>query len=112
MTIPPSAASGKRDSSGRSNSSDSSAATAATSEYTWLRLPVARAMAVLVALLLTGKPRSRPAPTLATPSASNSRLATMVSSGRLNDRAVSTSSLKPTISTVNAGSTSSRTTPG
>ncbi len=69
-------------------------------------------MAVLVALLLTGKPRSRPEPALATPSASSSRLGLIVSPRRANDRAVSTSSLNPTISTVNAGSTSSRKTCG
>ena len=31
----------------------------AVSEYAWVRAPVARAMAVLLALLLTGNPRSR-----------------------------------------------------
>jgi len=67
-------------------------------------------MAVLVALLLTGNPRSRLEPAFAMPSASSSRLAMIVSPRRANDRAVSTSSLKATMSTVNAGSSSSRST--
>jgi len=69
-----------------------------------VRLPVVTAMAVRDALELTGKPCSRLEPALATPSASSSRLAVIVSPCRANDRAVSTSSLNPTTSTVNAGS--------
>ena len=112
MTIAPSAAVGKRASTGRANSRAATTVAAAVSEYSWVRAPVATAMAVLVALLLTGNPRSRPEPALATPSASSSRLGLIVSPRRANDRAVSTSSLKPTISTVNAGSASSRRTWG
>ena len=60
-------------------------------------------MAVRVALVLTGKPCITLAPALAMPSASNSWFAATRSSRRANDRAVSTSSLKATISTLNAG---------
>ena len=70
------------------------------------------AMAVRDALELTGKPCIRLEPALATPSASSSRFATIISPCRANDRAVNKSSLKPTISTVNAGSSSSRSTAG
>ena len=60
--------------------------------------------AVLLALLLTGKPRNSPAPILVMPTASNSWLALIArSSGRANDRAVSTSSLKATSSTLSPG---------
>lgn len=52
----------------------------AASEYAWVRAPVARAMGVLLALLLTGNPRSRLAPALEMPSASSSALASMVPS--------------------------------
>jgi hypothetical protein len=107
MTIAPSAAVGKCASTGRANSRTASADAAAVSEYSWVRLPAVTAMAVLLALLLTGNPRSRLDPALATPSASNSRLATICSPRRANDRAVSTTSLKPTNSTLNAGSSSS-----
>ena len=65
-------------------------------------------MAVLVALLLTGKPCSTLAPALATPRARNSWFARTRSPRRANDRAVSTSSVKATIITLNAGSSSSR----
>ena len=75
MTIAPSAAVGNRESTGRRNSSTATTDAAAVSEYSWVRLPVATPMAVLVALLLTGKPRIRLDPALATPSASSSWLA-------------------------------------
>ena len=81
-------------------------------EYTWVLLPAAIAMAVRLPLLLTGKPRNSDAPTLATPSASSSWFASISSSRPANERAVSTLSLKPTISTLNAGSSSSRSSPG
>jgi hypothetical protein len=68
------------------------------------------AIAVRVALLLTGNPGTSSAPALATPSARSSRLALMISLRRPNARPVSTSSLKPTISTVKAGSSSRRST--
>ena len=112
MTIPPSAAVGNRDRTGRATSRTTRTEAAVASEYAWVLRPAAIAIAVLVPLLLTGNPRTSDAPTLARPSASSSRFATIFSSRPANERAVTTSSLKPTISTVNAGSSSSRSTPG
>ena len=108
ITIPPSAAVGMRDRRECANSRTTSTAAATASEYALVLLPTVTAMAVLVPLLLTGKPCTNAEPALATPSASNSRFATISSPRRANERAVTTSSLKPTISTVNAGSSSSR----
>ena len=108
MTMAPSAATGNLASSGPRTYRTASTDPAATSEYTWVRLPVATAMAVLLALLLTGNPRSRLTPALATPSARNSWFARTLSLRRANERAVSTSSVKATIITVTAGSSSSR----
>ena len=73
MTIPPSAAVGKRDRRERANSRTASTAAATASEYTWVWLPTVTAMAVLVPLLLTGKPCTSADAALATPSASSSR---------------------------------------
>ena len=112
MTIPPSAAVGNRDRTGRATSKTTRTETAVASEYAWVFRPAAIAIAVLVPLLLTGNPCTSDAAALATPSASSSRFATIVSSRSANERAVTTSSVKPTISTVNAGSSSSRSTPG
>ena len=112
MTIPPSAAVGNRDRTGRATSRTTTTEAAVASEYAWVFRPAAIAIAVLVPLLLTGNPCTSDAAALATPSASSSRFATIVSSRSANERAVTTSSLKPTISTVNAGSSSSRSTPG
>ena len=108
ITIPPSAAVGMRDRRECANSRTASTAAATASEYALVLLPTVTAMAVLVPLLLTGKPCTSAEPALATPSASSSRFATISSPRRANERAVTTSSLKPTISTVNAGSSSSR----
>jgi hypothetical protein len=102
MTIPPSAAVGNRDRTGRATSRTTRTETAVASEYAWVLRPAAIAIAVLVPLLLTGNPRTSAAPTLATPSASSSRFATIFSSRSANERAVTTSSLKATTSTVNA----------
>jgi len=79
--------------------------TRAASEYAWVWLPADRAMAVRLPLLLTGNPCSSPAPMLAAPSARNSWLASTCSSRWANERAVSTSSVKATASTVSAGRT-------
>ena len=48
-------------------------------EYSWVRLPAAWPSAVRLPLLLTGNPRSRPAPMFAAPRASSSWLASMYS---------------------------------
>jgi len=111
-TIPPSAAVGILARTECANSSTASTAAATASEYALVLFPTVTAMAVLVPLLLTGKPRTSAEPALATPSASSSRFATICSPRRANERAVTTSSLKPTNSTVNAGSSSSRSTCG
>ena len=108
ITIPPSAAVGMRARRECANSRTASTEAATASEYALVLLPTVTAMAVLVALLLTGKPCTSDEPMLATLSASNSRFAAIFSPRRANERAVTTSSLKPTISTVNAGSSRSR----
>ena len=56
MTIPPSAAVGNRDRTGRATSRTTRTETAVASEYAWVLRPAAIAIAVLVPLLLTGKP--------------------------------------------------------
>ena len=105
----PSAASGNEASTGRANSRTPRIEASAVSEYAWVCAPAASPMAVLLPLLLIGKPRSRPAPAFDTPRASSSWLASMLSPPRSNARPVSTSSLKATRSTPSAGSISSRT---
>ena len=62
---------------GRANSRTPMTEASAVSEYAWVRAPAARAMAVLLALLLIGNPRSRLAPAFDTPSASSSAFASM-----------------------------------
>ena len=78
MTRAPSAAVGKRASNGPRNSSTATTDASATSECSWVRAPEASPIAVRLALLLTGKPRNKPAPMLDAPTASNSWFASMV----------------------------------
>ena len=69
----------------------------AVSAATWLRPPLETITAVRLPLLLTGKPCSSPADTLAAPRASSSWLALIGGSSRVaNARPVSTLSVKPT----------------
>ena len=56
ITIPPSAAVGMRERRECANSRTASTAAATASEYALVLLPTVTAMAVLVPLLLTGKP--------------------------------------------------------
>ena len=72
MTMAPSAASGNEASTGRANSRTPRIEASAVSEYAWVCAPAASPMAVLLPLLLIGKPRSRPAPAFDTPRASSS----------------------------------------
>jgi hypothetical protein len=58
----PSAASGNEASTRRANSRTPRIEASAVSGYAWVCAPAASPMAVLLPLLLIGKPRSRPAP--------------------------------------------------
>ena len=96
-TTPPRAASGNASSAGPRNSSVATRTSSAVSAATWLRPPLETITAVRLPLLLTGKPCSRPADTLAAPRASSSWLALIGGSSRVaNARPVSTLSVKPT----------------
>ena len=74
-TSAPSAAVGNFASRPRAVSMTTSTSASATSEYIWVRPPTRQPSAVRLALELTGKPWVRPAPTLQTPSARSSALA-------------------------------------
>ena len=83
------AADGNNVSSGLANSSVATTSSSVTREYSWVRAPAASASAVRLPLLLTGNPPTRPAPTLTTPSATNSWLASIRPPSRAaKDRAV------------------------
>ena len=105
-TTAPSAAAGTISRSGRNASRATRVVATAAKLVSWVRPPTAWTIAVRLPLLLTGKPWSRPAPRLAPPRASSSRLASIASPLlSANARAVRTLSVKPTNATPRAAGT-------
>jgi hypothetical protein len=87
---------------GRANSSTPTIETSAASEYAWVCAPALIAIAVLLPLLLTGKPRSRPAPAFDTPRARSSWFAPgrLVGSGRSGSGGISRVSAQPSVNVI------------